>query len=118
MNSRLTPGFCRFKGLYSIYSIAALAAVLSLRGADTPPAGAQPVVAKPAVNKPVTIAEDANSWTLDNGIVKIVVDKSSGRLISLYYDEGENLSRASEGWERYPSLAAASDARLRFSPSS
>jgi len=66
-------------------------------------AGQTPVVAKPAVNAPVTLTSDADTWTMDNGIVKAVVLKRSGKLVSLVYKGLEILGRNSEGWEQYPS---------------
>jgi rhamnogalacturonan endolyase len=68
-----------------------------------PAAHAAPVVAKPAVNAPVTVTDDGNTWTLDNGIVKAAILKRSGKLTSLIYKGSETLNRTSEGWEQYPS---------------
>jgi rhamnogalacturonan endolyase len=68
---------------------------------------AAPVVAKPAVNNPVTLTESADSWVMDNGIVKVTVLKASGRLSSMIYQGKEMLSPRSEGWEQYPTAAAA-----------
>jgi rhamnogalacturonan endolyase len=73
-------------------------AVPALRAADGPP-----VVAKPAVNAPVTVADNGANWVLDNGIIKATVLKSSGKLTSLIYKDAETLNRSSEGWEQYPS---------------
>ncbi|HVU39021.1 MAG TPA: polysaccharide lyase family protein [Opitutales bacterium] len=70
------------------------------------PAVDAPVVAKPTVNTPVALTDNGDSWTLDNGIVKITVAKNSGRLTSLNYHGRETLSRNSEGWEQYPTAAA------------
>ena len=65
--------------------------------------GATPIVAKPSVNIPVTVTDDGATWTMDNGIVKAVVLKRSGKLMSLVYNGIETLGRNSEGWEQYPS---------------
>jgi rhamnogalacturonan endolyase len=65
-------------------------------------AAADPVVAKPAVNSPVTLSDKGDSWTLDNGLVKLTVMKRSGKLTSLVYKGLEALSR-SESWEQLPS---------------
>jgi rhamnogalacturonan endolyase len=62
-----------------------------------------PVVAKPDVNAPVTVTDNGDTWTLDNGIVKAMVLKRSGKLNSLIYKGNETLTRNSEGWEQYPS---------------
>ncbi len=64
---------------------------------------AAPVVAKPEVKAPVTATDNGTSWTLDNGIVKTTVLKSSGKITSLNYRGFETLGRNSEGWEQYPS---------------
>ncbi|MGA2053372.1 MAG: hypothetical protein ABSH19_08680, partial [Opitutales bacterium] len=45
---------------------AAILAAPALRADDT-----APVVVQPSVNTPVTVTDDGNTWTLDNGIVKI-----------------------------------------------
>jgi rhamnogalacturonan endolyase len=64
---------------------------------------AAPAVAKPAVDAPVTLADNGDTWTLDNGLVKITVLKRTGRLTSLVYQGREELNARSEGWEQYPS---------------
>jgi rhamnogalacturonan endolyase len=74
----------------------------ALRAADS-----APVVARPAVDTPVTLTDSADAWTLDNGLVKITVAKSNGRLTSLVYQGRENLNPHSEGWEQYPSGATS-----------
>jgi rhamnogalacturonan endolyase len=65
-----------------------------------PAAGGPPVVAKLKVDSPVTITDNADSWMLDNGIVKITVLKRSGKLTSLNYNGFETLVRNSESWEQ------------------
>jgi rhamnogalacturonan endolyase len=86
---------------------AALAAPL-LCAAD--PAAAPPVVATPSNAAPVTVTENGNAWTLDNGIVKVVILKRSGNLSSLIYKGietmGNGQGRASGVWEQDPSAAA------------
>ncbi len=60
-----------------------------------------PTVAKLAANAPVTVIENgADSWTLDNGIVKATVLKSSGKMTSLVYNGLETLNGRSESWEQ------------------
>ncbi len=68
-----------------------------------PRAAAAPVVAKPDVNVPVTVTDDGATWTMNNGIIKTMVLKRSGKLTSLIYNGFEILGRNSEGWEQYPS---------------
>ncbi len=41
--------------------------------------------------QPVTLTENAETYTLDNGIVKVMVSKTSGDLVSLRYKEKEML---------------------------
>jgi len=97
MNSIVSAGLRRLSAL--VFISGALAQPV-LHAADAP------VVSKPAVNAPVTLTDNGDSWTLDNGIVKIVVAKDSGRLASLVYKSNETLNPRSEGWEHYPALAA------------
>lgn len=66
-------------------------------------AEAAPAVAQPAINAPVTITENADAWTLDNGIVKAGVAKRNGRMTSLVYHGLETLNGRSESWEQLPS---------------
>jgi rhamnogalacturonan endolyase len=77
--------------------------VLTLTAPSLNTTFAAPVVAKPAVKAPVTVTDNGTSWTLDNGIVKTTVLKSSGKITSLNYKGFETLGRNSEGWEQYPS---------------
>lgn len=45
-----------------------------------------------AQNAPVTIKEDAKTWTMDNGIVTAIVAKESGDLVSMKYKNLEMLA--------------------------
>jgi rhamnogalacturonan endolyase len=54
----------------------------------------------PAVNAPVTVTDNGNSWTLDNGIVKATVGKNSGFLSGLVYKGFDTGSRGV--WEHTP----------------
>jgi len=67
-----------------------------------------PVVAKPAVNDPVTVNDNGRTWTLDNGLVKAIVNKRSGSLESLFY-QGFDTMGHDQGeagvWEEDPSGA-------------
>ena len=93
------------RGLLAFAVIFAALAMPALRAAD-----AAPVVAKPAVNASVAVTDDGRTWTLDNGIVKAVIDKRNGAMNSLIYrgldtmghDQGQ-----SGYWEQDPSTAAA-----------
>jgi len=57
-------------------------------------AAAAPVVAKPAVNAPVTLTDNGATWTLDNGIVKATINKKNGGLLSAIF-HGIETSRPS-----------------------
>ncbi len=64
-----------------------------------------------AADAPVTITENGGvSYTLDNGIVKAVIDKKTGNILSLVYKGIETMGTAVPGyhggWEEEPSLAA------------
>jgi nitrous oxidase accessory protein NosD len=68
------------RGLLAAAFLSVAQAATSLRAADGPP-----VVAKPAVNAAVTVTDNGRAWTLDNGIVKAVIDKRNGDMNSLFY---------------------------------
>jgi rhamnogalacturonan endolyase len=63
----------------------------------------QPRVAKPTVNSPVTLTDNGDSWTMDNGIVKMIVLKRNGNISSLLYHDVQILPNRSEFWETTPS---------------
>jgi rhamnogalacturonan endolyase len=65
-------------------------------------AHAAPIVAQPATSTPVTITDNGNSWTLDNGIVKATINKNNGNMPSLIY-HGVSIVGRSEFWEQVPS---------------
>ena len=60
---------------------------------------------------PVTVTDNGRTWTLDNGIVKAVIDKHNGAMDSLFY-QGIDTMGHEQGqagyWEQDPSAAAAS----------
>ena len=60
------------RGLLASAFISMALAAPVLRAAD-----AAPVVAKPAVNAPVTITDNGATWTMDNGIVKATIIKAN-----------------------------------------
>ena len=62
-----------------------------------------PSIAKPSVDSAVVLADQGSTWTLDNGIVKATVLKSSGKLTSIVYQGREVLNGHSESWEQLPS---------------
>jgi rhamnogalacturonan endolyase len=93
------------RGFLASLVIAITLAVPALRIAD-----AAPVVARPGGNASVTLTDNGRSWTLDNGVVKAVIDKRNGAMDSLIckgidtmgHDQGQ-----SGYWEQDPSSAAA-----------
>jgi rhamnogalacturonan endolyase len=71
---------------------------------------ALPLLCAAAAAVPVSVTDNGQTWTLDNGIVKAIIDKRNGDMNSLFYkgidtmghDQGE-----SGYWEQDPSAAAA-----------
>jgi rhamnogalacturonan endolyase len=60
-----------------------------------------PVVAKPTVNADVTVTDNGDTWTLDNGIIKATIRKG-GNMSSLIYQGTELIGRGGN-WESTPS---------------
>src|ERR1035438_6203933 len=77
----------------------ALSAVLS---SAAPAQTVAPKVAKVTVRQAVTLTDDGDSWTMDNGIVKLTVAKRDGNLSSLVYHGVEILTHG-RYWEQVPS---------------
>jgi rhamnogalacturonan endolyase len=93
------------RGLLAFVLISGALGVPVLRAAD-----AAPVVTPPAVNAPVTVTDNGMNWTLDNGIVKAVIDKHNGDMESLFYGSFDTMGheQGEPGyWEQDPSAAAA-----------
>ena len=63
-------------------------------------AAALPKVAKVTVNDPVTLTDNGDTWTLDNGIVKATIVKKNGSLLQVIYHGIETLR---------PSISRGSD---------
>jgi hypothetical protein len=53
---------------------------LFLRAADD-----APTIAKPDVNDPVTVIDNGESWTMENGIIKATINKRSSHITSMVY---------------------------------
>jgi rhamnogalacturonan endolyase len=70
-------------------------------GAQQTPHGL-PKVEKVTVDAPVTLTDNNDSWTLDNGIVKFSILKRNGNLTSLVYHGVEILTHG-QYWEQTPS---------------
>ena len=62
----------------------------------------QSKVAKVTVNSPVTLTDNGDSWTLDNGILKATLNKRNGNLTTLVYHDVGILTRGN-CWEQMPS---------------
>ena len=89
--------------LLSVSMFLALAVVLtSGASAQQPAAHVLPKVAKVTVNDPVTLTDNGDSWTLDNGIVKMTILKRNGNISSLIY-HGIETQTHGEYWEQTPS---------------
>jgi rhamnogalacturonan endolyase len=54
-------------------------------------------------SSPVTLTDNGDSWTMDNGIVKMIVLKRNGNISSLLYHDVQILPNRSEFWETTPS---------------
>src|SRR5262245_10042660 len=67
-------------------AVAFAAISLAMEAATTLGADTDPAIARPSVNAPVTITDDGPTWTLDNGIVRATVNKTSGNMRSLVYN--------------------------------
>ena len=78
-------------------------------------ASVQPKVAKVTVNAPVTLTDNGDTWTMDNGIVKMSLLKRNGNLTSLVYHGVEVLTRG-QYWEQVPSGTVT--ARVTIDPAS
>ena len=74
------------RGLLASAALAMALAVPALRAAD-----AAPVVAQPAVNDPVTVTDNGETWTMNNGIVDIIISKKNGSMLSAIYRHFETL---------------------------
>jgi rhamnogalacturonan endolyase len=77
-------------------------AVLASAALARPATNAAPKVEKVTVNAPVTLTDDGDSWTLDNGIVKMSILKRNGNLSLLVY-HGVGILTHGYYWEQVPS---------------
>ena len=76
-------------------------------------AASVPSDAKPQANAAVTVVADADHWTLDNGIVRALINKHSGEMQSLFYKGIDTMGHdqgPSGYWEQDPSAAAQANA--------
>jgi rhamnogalacturonan endolyase len=84
-----------------IESCLRLLASICLFTSCTTPGLPAPAVAKPEVNAPVTVTDNGRTWTLDNGIVKATINKTSGNMSSLVY-RGLETQGGGGYWEETP----------------
>jgi rhamnogalacturonan endolyase len=83
-------------GLIVLFTSLALTATSSTAQAQSPQ------VAKATVNAPVTLTDNGDSWTLDNGIVKASILKRNGNMSFLGY-HGVDIHPHGSFWEQTPS---------------
>jgi rhamnogalacturonan endolyase len=62
-----------------------------------------PRIVKSTVNVPVTLADNGDSWTLDNGIVKATFAKRSGNPLQILYRGINIIPNRGSFWEQTPS---------------
>ena len=65
--------------VFSVSAVLALTVVLTSGAAAQSAAHVLPKVEKVTVNAPVTLTDNGDSWTLDNGIIKATIPKRDGR---------------------------------------
>ena len=65
--------------VFSVSAVLALTVVLTSGAAAQSAAQVLPKVEKVTVNAPVTLTDNGDSWTLDNGIIKATIPKRDGR---------------------------------------
>jgi rhamnogalacturonan endolyase len=92
------------KNAFTAGARASLAALLLSVASAAPirAAGDSPVVAKPTVNVPVTVTDNGNSWTLNNGIIRATINKTSSHITSMIYHGVETMGPGGI-WEQTPS---------------
>ncbi len=74
-----------------------------------------PLADVPKTNSLVTLVDNGNSWTMDNGIVKVTVSKNSGSLLGLVY---RGFNTGSRGvWEHTPMGAPSVTNTVTIDPS-
>ncbi len=92
-----------FSGAISALPMAFLGPICGAIPANA--ADAPLVIAKPDVNRPVTITDNGNTWILDNGIVRATINKTSGNMPTMSYHGIETMAGGGV-WEETPAAAA------------
>ena len=93
--------FC--ESTFLALAVAMTYGAVAQQSAKVQPAGhVLPKAAKVTVNDPVTLTDNADSWTLDNGILKATLSKRNGNLTTLVY-HGVSLLTHGNCWEQMPS---------------
>ena len=88
--------------VFSVSAVITLTVVLASGATAQPAAQVQPKVAKVMINSPVTLTDNGDSWTLDNGILKATLTKRDGNLTALVY-HGVSILTHGRCWEQSPS---------------
>jgi rhamnogalacturonan endolyase len=93
--------------LFCVSTVLTLAVISPRDATSQPAARPSPRVQRVTVNAPVTLTDNGDNWTLDNGIVKLAVAKRDGNISSLVYHGVSIITRGRE-WEQTPSGAVTS----------
>jgi rhamnogalacturonan endolyase len=102
--------------VFRVSTFCALAVAVSLGAIAQVHSGHElPQVERVTVNTPVTLTDNGDSWTLDNGIIKATVPKRDGNLSSLSYHGIEILTHG-RYWEQTPNGTVT--ARVTIDPAS
>ncbi len=101
------PSSAGARSFLALAFVSLVPVALGLRAADATAVAS--VIAQPAVDTPVTVQDDQDSFTLANGIVTARINKRNGDLESLFY-RGFDTMGHDQGqagyWEQNPSAAA------------
>ena len=54
--------------------------VVAQTAGNSPAAAMQPKVAKVTVNVPVTLTDNGDNWTMDNGMLSLTINKRNGSM--------------------------------------
>ncbi len=71
-----------------------------------------------AAENAVTVSDNGNSWTLDNGIVKATVNKDTGSMPSMTFHGMQMMAASGGTWEHNPLGAPSVTNRITIDPAS